>query len=263
VTTFILSRAFRSVVAVATIAQVAHARPHVRRHFEPTDLELEPVGTSEIDLEVGMMRSGGPWRVVAPDFEADVGVLPWLELDVDGAFAIEGATDAPFRFDHSVSDPLWLSAKLGLWDVVDEASHRSYAFGAQLGPRLPTFAGGRGLGAETLLLGGVDFGAQRFALNLGGFVEPAPLPRHSRPIGVQCGLDWALDVDQRAALNAGVASVVFVTHDPTQLSLSFGPSYEPAPWLHLSLTGLVGFFPGSDRYGLLLGVAPRLPLWKS
>lgn len=249
-------------VAALLVTVGAQARPHVRRHFEPTDLELEPPGTAELDLEAGWVRSRGPWRLVAPDFELDVGLTPWLELDVDGAYAIEGAPDEPFSFDHAATDPLWPSAKLELFDAVDEARGRTYALGAQLGPRLPTFAGGRGVGAEGLLLVGVDFGAERVAFNLGAFVDPAPLPRSDRPLGVQSGVDWAYDVDARAALNAGLASVVFVSHDPAQLQLAFGPSYEAAPWLRLSLTGLVGVLPGSDRYGLLLGFAPRLPLWR-
>src|SRR3989442_1722448 len=56
----------------------------VRPLFEPTDLELEQPGMLEVDLQFGVIRSRGPARVVVPDFEVDVGILPNLELDIDG-----------------------------------------------------------------------------------------------------------------------------------------------------------------------------------
>lgn len=251
-------------VAALLTATHANARPHARRHFEPTDLELETPGTTELDLELGIVRSRGPWRVVAPDFSLDLGVSDWLELDVDGAYAIEGANDEPFSFDHSAPDPLWTSVKLGLFDAVDEELQQTYAVGAQLGPRLPIWGAGHGVGAEALLLGGVDFGATRLALNVGGFVDPALTRGGRRPIGVQSGVDWERDLDARGrySLGAELASVVFTSREPAQLQASFGPSYAPSRWLSLSLTALLGFTQGSDRYGLLVGVAPRLPCWR-
>jgi hypothetical protein len=251
-------------VAVLT-TQSALARPHARRHFEPTDLQLEQPGNTELDLELGLLRSHGPWRVVAPDYELDVGLTEWLELDLDGGYAVEGAPDRPFSFDHSAADALWPSAKLGIFDAADEELGRTYALGTQLGPRLPTFGSGHGLGAEALVLAGVDFGATSLALNLGGFVDPGLARGARRPIGVQSGLAWQRDLDplSRYGLAAELASIVFVTREPAQLQVSFGPSYAPTRWLRLSLTGLIGFSRGSDRYGLLLGFAPRLPLWQT
>lgn len=240
-------------------------RPHARRHFEPTDLALEVPGTSQLDLELGLARSQGPWRVIAPDFELDLGLLSWLELDLDGSYAIEGAPGKPFSFDHSAREPLWPSLKLGVFDAVDDELRCSYAAGAQLGPRLPFFGAGHGFGAEALLLGGVGFGTTRLALNVGGFVDPALTSGGNRPRGVQAGLDWerALDARARYSLAAGVAGVVFVSHEPAQVQASFGPSYAPSPWIRLSLTALIGLTSSSDRYGMLVGVAPRLPLWQA
>jgi hypothetical protein len=60
-------------VALLLMTHVALGRPHVRRSFEPTDLELEPPGTTELNLQVGVVRSRDPWRVVAPGFELDLG----------------------------------------------------------------------------------------------------------------------------------------------------------------------------------------------
>ena len=252
-------------LALLLVTQVALGRPHVRRHFEPTDLELEDPGTTELDLETGFVRSQGPWRMVAPDFELDLGLAPWLELDVDGAYAIEGAPGKPFSFDHAAPDPLWPSLKVGLLDVADEEQTRTYALGAQLGPKLAVFPSKHPLGVEGLLLAGVGFGGTKLALNLGGFVDPSPDRASPHPIGIESGVDWEQDLDKagRYSLGAELSSVVFVSDDPAQLQASFGPSYAATDWLDLSLTGLVGFLPGSDRYGLTLGVAPHFPLWKS
>jgi hypothetical protein len=61
----------------------------MRPLFEPTDLEMERTGVLDIDVQVGAIRSPGPWRAVMPDFELDFGLLPYLELDLDGAYAVE------------------------------------------------------------------------------------------------------------------------------------------------------------------------------
>jgi hypothetical protein len=260
-----LNRAGLRPVLLASMLATTSAlgRPHARRHFEPTDLALEMPGTTELDLETGIVRSRGPWRVITPDFELDLGLTPWLELDLDGSYAIEGAVDKPFNFDHSTREPLWPSVKLGVLDAVDEDQRRSYAAGAQLGPRLPVFGAGHGLGIEGLLLAGASFGETRLALNVGGFVDPAVVAEGKRPIGFQSGVNWERDLDRRGRylFAAELAGVVFVSGEQAQLQASFGPSYAPSRWLRLSLTTLVGFTPGSDRYGILLGIAPRMPLW--
>src|SRR5215831_19696756 len=129
-------------------AREARARRGVRPLFEPTDLELENPGVVEMDLQVGAIRGpqSGPWRAVLPDFELDVGLLRNVELDLDGAYAIEGPATGPFSFDHPAPDSLWLSVKLGLLDFEDEG--RGLALGIQGGPKLPAAAGSRGVGFE-------------------------------------------------------------------------------------------------------------------
>src|SRR4051812_3910283 len=94
-------------------ASPALARRGVRPLFEPTDLELETTGTVEIDVQVGAIQSRGPARAVVPDVEIDVGLLPNLELDLDGAYAIQGPAGAPFSFDYPAPDGLWVAAKIG------------------------------------------------------------------------------------------------------------------------------------------------------
>jgi hypothetical protein len=200
---------------------------------------------------------------VAPDFELDLGLTKWLEIDVDGAYAIEGAPGKPYTFDHAAPDPLWPSFKLGLVDWEDKRMKRTYGLGFQFGPKLPTFSGGDGVGVEGLLLGGLSLGGTRLALNVGGFADPAPDGKSPRPVGVENGIDWEQDLDKDGtyALGGELSSVVFFSSDAAQLQATFGGTYAATDWLDLSMTGLMGFLPGSDRYGLMLGFAPHLALW--
>ena len=101
-------------VIPASFAASAQARPG-RPRFEPTDLDLEEPGVAEFDLQVGPARSdGAPGnRMILPDFELDVGLLDNVEIDIDGAFAVE-RFDLPSR--KYTGEPVWAAAKLGLFD---------------------------------------------------------------------------------------------------------------------------------------------------
>jgi len=235
----------------------------VRPLFEPTDLEMEEGGVIELDLQLGGIRSRGPWRVVIPDFELDVGLLPYLELDINGGYAIEGPATGPFAFDHAVPDSLWPSLKLGILDWHDHAARRGFALGVQLGPKLPVASGSHGIGCEGLLLLGHMRGPLRMALNLGAFADPAPDAVSGRPLGIEGGLDVEIVLDQatRYALLGEISGVRFLSDDPHQLLATAGFKWAATPWLDLSLIGLWGFIAGSDRYGVLLGVSPKVQLW--
>ena len=150
----------------ALAARPAHARRGVRPLFEPTALELEKTGVVDIDVQVGAIQRRGPARVVVPDFEVDVGLLPNLELDVDGAYAIEGPASGPFSFDHAAPDSLWLGAKLGFFDWTDDDSKHSWALGLQVGPKLPIASGSHGVGGEALALIGHTRGATHLAISM-------------------------------------------------------------------------------------------------
>jgi hypothetical protein len=65
----------------------AHARRFFRARFETETLELEKPGEIELDTQLGGLYGDGPDgnRLIAPDFEADVGITRWLELDVGPA----------------------------------------------------------------------------------------------------------------------------------------------------------------------------------
>src|SRR5450432_445374 len=241
-------RAILAVVCLAaSMSAPAPAQARTRRPlFEPTDLEMEDPGISEIDLQVGEIRgSSGPFRLVIPDFEVDLGLLENLELDVDGAYAIEGGSSGSFSLDHAAPDSLWPSLKVGIIDhPAQEGEGRvGFAVGVQIGPKLPVAAGSHGLGAESLLLVGLIccHGAHA-ALNLGGFADPAPDPLSTRPKGVEVGLDLDVDLGASGRFHATgeVSMVRFISADPPQLLATSGLAWSVSPSVDLSLTGLVG-----------------------
>jgi hypothetical protein len=247
-------------LAFATPAQARTIRPL----FEPTDLELEPVGVLELDLQFGLARSRGPARLVVPDFELDLGLLPNLEFNVDGAYAIEGRDDDAFSFQHSVPDSLWVAAKVGLYGTSDPEQRTAFALGVQLGPKLPIAAGSHGLGVEGLALIGTAVGGVQLVWNAGGFVDPAPDAAPARPTGLEVGVDAdiGLDAADLFSLQGGVSAVRFFSNDPDQLLASGGVTWSPLQTLDLSLITFVGLLQGSDRYGVLLGIAPKVRLFR-
>ncbi len=257
------------VIAIAALSAVlcasspAFARRGVRPLFEPTDLELEKTGTLDIDVQTGVIRSQGPARVVIPDFELDFGILPNLELDIDGAYAIEGPATGPFSFDHPAPDSLWVGAKVGLFDWTDDEAKSSWAVGLQIGPKLPTASGSHGIGGEALLLIGHAFYKTHLVLNAGAFADPFPDATSKRPIGLELGLDLDQDLDKagRFSLTGELSGVRFVSGDAPQLLATTGIQFSATENLDLSLVVLVGFLEGSDRYGALLGVSPKLHLF--
>ena len=248
--------------AIAVPAGVC-ARPRPR--FEPTDLEWEETGVFEADVEFGAVRSPGPWRAVIADFELDFGVLPNVEVGVDGAYAIEGPTLGGFSLDHGVVYPLWLSAKIGLYDDHDDLTGRARAVGIQIGPKLPIAAGSRGLGGEALLIFGGSRRGLTVAVNLGAFIEPAPDVVTPRQTGAEGGIDLELQLDSRDRfqLTGELAGATFISNDPTQLHATAGLTWSATQTLDVSVVGIVGFLPGDDHYGILFGVEPKLRVFEA
>jgi hypothetical protein len=233
-------------------AAPARAERRVRPIFEPTDLELEESGTVEADLQTGFVRGNEAGRLVMPDAELDLGLTRTLELDIDGAYAIEGPRTGPFGLDHAAPDSLWVSLKTGieLWN---------FGLGLQLGPKFPTASGSHGLGGEVLLLIGEHVGPAHIALNAGAFIDPDT--GGGRPRGLEGGLDLELDVTKSWSLTGELGAVHFFSPDPAQLVGTAGVTWSPTPRLDLSLVGLYGFFGEGDRYGVLFGVSPKFSLW--
>ncbi len=238
-------------VALVGFAGTANAAKHPR--FEPTDLELEVPGTTEIDLQLGLVHGPQAWRVVVPDFELDLGLLSNVELDLDGAYAIEG--------DHQVPDDLWPSVKIGLGDWHDAVAQRAWAIGIQAGPKLPIAPDSHGVGVEGLALMAHVAGRVHVVFNVGGLVDPRS-GATARPVGVEAGVDLEVEVVADSwSLLGEIGGVHYRSADADQLATTCGVQYSPNARIDLSLVALVGLASGSDRFGLLFGVATKLGVW--
>jgi len=247
------------VVAGLMAGRSAAAR---RRFLEPTDLEMEHPGVVEVDLQFGVLRgSNAPWRVALPDVELDIGLAPGAEIDIDGAYAIEDVNDGASSFDH-VPDDLWVAVKLALYDALDTETRAGWTIGTQLGPKLPTSRDSRGVGYEGLLLVGRHWGASHLVLNLGGLVDPGATVTRQRPTGLEGGVDLSVALPGTSfAVTAELGGVRYLSAEPHQLHATAGISWAMTPAFDVSLIGLVGFLPGGDRAGVLLGVSPKIALW--
>jgi hypothetical protein len=241
-------------------AATARAVP-VRRFFEPTDMEFEEPGVAELDMQFGLVRGEDAYRVSAPDFEFDLGLTSNLELDIDGEFAVGGPNTGEFTFDRTAPDNLWTSLKAGLFDVGDEAN--AWTAGIQLGPKLPLAHGNQGVGVEGLLLLGWRVRHTQLVLNLGGLLDPVPDPNTPRPAAFEGGLDIdrPLDADERWALTAEISGVRYVSPDNDQLNVALGVTWSPSDMLDVSVVALGGMLSGGDRWGVLVGVSPKVRLW--
>lgn len=249
-----------ALAAVASLATPAWAAKHPR--FEPTDLELERPGTLELDMQFGLVRGRDPYRLVMPDFEVDLGLLSNVELDLDGAFAIEGAPpDGPTIFDHQAPDNLWPSVKVGVFDWHDASAQHAWAVGAQLGPKLPIATDNHGLGVEALVLVAQTDGRLHVAFDVGGLVDPH-VGIAARPVGLEGGVDVEVElVPDTWSLLGELGGVRYMSADGEQLAATGGVQYSLGERLDLSLVGMVGLGSGSDRFGVLFGVSPKLAVW--
>lgn len=241
----------------------AGAQSHAR--FEPTDLEMEKPGVMEIDLQSGAMfnRRARLSRVVASDFEVDLGLSKRVEVDVDGAFSYDKANSAGW-----IGEPLWVSAKLGLASSGvrrDDAgpSASSFALGLQLGLRLPTVHAGSGIGYQAVLLAGLERDRLHLVLNAGGLIDPGDAIGHGRPVQALLGASMQLDVSAEGdwALLGLAATTLSFSDDPHEYYGAIGLQYSPSDDLDISLLALGGSYANGDTFGALLRIAPKLHLW--
>jgi hypothetical protein len=235
----------------------------MRRVFEPTDLEFEDPGVAQLDMQYGLVRGQDAFRVSAPDFELDLGLTQNVELDLDGEFAVGGPDDGAFRIDRLAQDNLWSALKVGFQTFEDTDDATAWSFGAQLGPVWPLAPDAQGVGVAGLALAGYRLHENYFALNLGGFTEPADGPDLPRAHGFAGGIDAEipLDHDDQWALTAELAGVAYGSPDPDQLSTTLGLQWSVRDDLDVSITALRGWLPGGDQYAVLIGVTPRFRVW--
>ncbi len=252
-------------VLIAALPAVALGAGRPQPRFEPTDLELEDPGVLDVDLQIGPAKGQGAWRLVVPDFEIDLGLRPNVELDLDGAWAWEGATSGPGStlFDHTAPDNLWPSVKLGLFDRHDEEAHTAWALGVQVGPKLPVAPGTSGVGVEGLALSGRAVGRTHLVLNLGALVDPDNAGS-GRPAGIEAGLDIDIDLDAQGtfSFSGELGGVYYLSSDPHQGAATAGVTWAVTDHMDLSVVALVGVLSGSDTFALFFGFSPKVTLWK-
>lgn len=255
-------RTFAFFIALSVCSGAPPASARARRpRFEPTDLELEDTGVAEIDLQAGpALGNGGTGRrLVVPDVEFDLGLLPNVEFDIDAALAIDHVDGGHPTLD---SESVWTSMKLGLTDARPGKSGWAVASGVQLGPRLPTI-GTKGMGYAGLALLGVSKDPLHLVGNFGVIVDPGPQITRGQAKSVVSGIAADLDLDSHDAwsLVGALATALYWSDDPDELSASLGVALNVLPSLEVSTTVVAGFLSGGDRGAILLGLSPKLNLW--
>jgi hypothetical protein len=212
------------VVTPALFAGPAAARSR-RPRFEPTDLELEDVGTAEFDVQAGPTVGGGENgnRFIVPDMEMDLGLTSNVELDVEGAFAVDHFDGPHPRMD---GEALWTAVKLGLFDSRDAGGRHTLAGGIQLGPRLPTI-GTRGIGYAGLALLGVGVYRTHLVGNVGAIVDPGEHVTSGQAKSFVAGVDLDLDLDAHGTWSfvGEVGAAYYVSPDPNEVTLTAGFSW--------------------------------------
>ncbi len=202
--------------------------------------------------------------MTVPDFELNLGLARNVELDVDGAFTYEPRLRGTERWN---GDALWTSLKLGLldWHLGTRQQTQAIAVGLQLGPRLPTYNSGKGVGYAALGLLGYTVGGTQIALNAGYAIEPGAAVGSGRPSAFQAGLDLCqpLRLHSRFALLGELAAVRYVSPDPYEFNVSAGLAYTQSDNLSLSLSliALAGRLPNGDHVAVLLGISPSFALF--
>jgi len=251
-----------AIALILSLAPRAEARP-TRPRFEPTDLELEDSGVTELDLQFGPVYGDGPGgnRILLPDFEFDLGLLPNVELDIDGAFSLDHYDEPARRMN---SEALWTAAKLGIWDSrTVENDPDAYALGLQLGPRIPILGDTHGIGYGVLALFGIARARYHLVFNAGFIVDPGDTVHSGRPSSFVGGLDVDVLLDARGgwSLLGELGAAYFTSPDPNDITATLGVAWHVSDKLDLSAIVLGGAFPRADRAAVLIGASPKIALW--
>lgn len=255
-----IKRATLLLILAALVGHDAQAADRVRRRFDPDDLELDGEGVVHADFAFGVIRGEDAGRYLLPDFDIDLGIAPNVELGLDGAWVVEGKSDARWRFDHLAPDPLWINSKLELYDSKNDEKKTAFAFGIQLGPRAALAREDHGTGFQGLVLVGGKLRRAHAVFNGGGLVDPGAGVGTGRPAAILAGVDFGVDLDVKGtwSIAADLGGVFFFTSDKDQLVTTFGPVYAVTDWLDVSVNGLYGFLAGGDQYGGFLQISPKI-----
>jgi hypothetical protein len=257
-----LPRVMRGVAACAALVVLlwperAAARRFFRARFRPSTLELQDVGQLEIDSEMGGIYGDGQdgTRTSMPDFELGLGVLDWLEVNLDSSLS---ETQVGTQNKQFVGEPVWLSGRFDVYSFADTKTGDSFGIGAQVGPRLPNIGNARGVGVAALgLIGG---GSQAFnvVLNAGSTLDAG------QAVALTFGVDLAYTLQRRRkwTLNGEVAGAhYFGGNAPDQLLVNMGFGLIINDDVQLALLLLTGPVYRGDRVGLLVDLTYDVQLW--
>jgi len=238
--------------------QPAQARRFFRARFRPGSLEIQKVGQLELESELGGIYGDGEdgSRTSLPDFALSLGVLKWLEVDLDTSFAQTklGRDDTQY-----VGEPLWVAARADLYNFADKKTGTSFGIGVQAGPRLPSIHNARGIGAGAVGLIGGGTKTLHAVLNLGSTIDAA----QSASINFGVDLEYEFELRHKWSLMGEIAGAHYFGGQPdaNQLLLLVGFGAEISEDLELSLLALTGPAFEGDRLGLLAGITYDHNLW--
>ena len=202
---------------------------------------MEAPGTAEIDVQFGAMQSDTA-RFIVPDIEVDLGLFPGVEIDVDGAYAIEGPDNGRFAFDHPAPDNIWVAAKLGLYDSRNEGETSAWALGAQLGPKFPTARDLTGSVTRASRIG-PRLGRQPLRREHRWSARSGPEIWRNRTIGIEGGLDAEFDLGRWGLSVTGeLGGVRYFSADPHELHATAGINWGVNDLLDSRSSGLSAFY---------------------
>jgi hypothetical protein len=208
----------------------------------------------EIDHQLGAFyaddRDGS--RATVPDGSIDLGVFPWLEIDLDYAFSVTHLDSGEPRW---VGEPLWLAAQVGALEARDDAGEQRFGVGLQAGPRLPSVGTPAGMGFGALALVGVGIHQLQLSANLGAFFD------RGQPAALLSGINAQYALGSRWTALADIAAAYYAGPVPAQLIVDLGAAYKLSEQLLLSFLLLGGPAFHGDRVGALLGATYAMQAW--
>jgi hypothetical protein len=229
-----------------------------RARFRPDTLEIQRVGELELQARLGGIYGDGPdgSRTPLPDFAIGLGVLKWLEIDIDSSFAQTNLREQSTLF---VGEPVWVAGRFDLYNFKDEKTGSTFGIGAQVGPRLPSVHNARGIGGAALALIGGGTKRLHAVLNLGSTVDREQSP--SINYGVVLEYEFALR-HKWSLLGEIAGAHYFGDEEPDVLLLNVGFSAELSEGLELDVMALTGPVFRGDRFGLTAGLTWDQSLWR-
>jgi hypothetical protein len=247
-------------LAVALLSSLqplpVQARRLFRARFEVGTLELEEAGAFAIDGQLGATYGDAEdgSRLVAPDFEVDIGLLKWLELDIDSGYSLVKLERGE---RHWVGEPVWTALRFDLYSWERGETGRTFGVGLQVGPRFPNLRNLGGVGFAGLLLFGGGTRTFHVVANIGGSVELA----HAFGLIYGVGFQQELSDEHNIALIGQLAAIEYFDDSPSQLLLSVGAQKGLSDELEVELVVLGGPAYAGDRIGVLAGATYRHGLW--